>query len=124
MGGRLMIMSVSARSQVRPQIATARPTATVDAEGQPQANPVAFFLNWGRHGLSAATPWAGTRKWRNGTKIQKGGAVVVSPGDEAAANVVCGVEIRSERRQHHRDPMTSAPAEQQVIGSSALGHYS
>ncbi|TMU90451.1 PPOX class F420-dependent oxidoreductase [Streptomyces sp. DASNCL29] len=69
--------------------------ATVDAEGQPQANPVAFFLNEDGTVDIGGYAMGRTRKWRNTGTNPKVALVVDSLVSEQPW-MVCGVEIRGE----------------------------
>ncbi|MFD8455056.1 PPOX class F420-dependent oxidoreductase [Streptomyces antimycoticus] len=68
--------------------------ATVDADGQPQANPVAFFLNEDGT-LDIGGLAMGRTKWRNTGTHPKVALVVDSLVSERPW-LVCGVEIRGE----------------------------
>ncbi|MBU3864330.1 PPOX class F420-dependent oxidoreductase [Streptomyces sp. 4503] len=69
--------------------------ATVDADGQPQANPVAFFLNEDGTLDIGGFAMGRTKKWRNAGTHPKVALVVDSLVSEQPW-MVCGVEIRGE----------------------------
>lgn len=69
--------------------------ATVDADGQPQANPVAFFLNEDGTLDIGGLAMGRTKKWRNTGTHPKVALVVDSLVSERPW-LVCGVEIRGE----------------------------
>ncbi|MEU5268418.1 PPOX class F420-dependent oxidoreductase [Streptomyces hygroscopicus] len=69
--------------------------ATVDGHGQPQANPVGFFLNEDGTVDIGGFAMGRTKKWRN-TEANPKVALVVDSVVSEQPWMVCGIEIRGE----------------------------
>ncbi|OEU92339.1 pyridoxamine 5'-phosphate oxidase [Streptomyces abyssalis] len=69
--------------------------ATVDSSGQPQVNPVGYFLQEDGTILSGGLDLAGTKRWRN-LHANPRLSLVVDDLVSVDPWTVCGVEIRGE----------------------------
>ncbi|WP_448333607.1 PPOX class F420-dependent oxidoreductase [Streptomyces sp. DSM 41534] len=88
--------------------------ATVDKHGQPQANPVAFFLNEDGTVDIGGFAMGRTKKWRN-TETNPKVALVVDSLVSEQPWLVCGVEIRGEAERRTGPHTLGAHLSQEVI---------